>query len=143
LCQTAGEFRCCHDASIEFGDLCLQHPQLRTQSGNAVACGFRHAIEQLLDAIAPNWCHDAKLGQTSADRIDDRILLAREEVRVRWSIRQLCSDVLASTNRIFGRTTASQIASASAASFFCRFILAPPNRGHLNSNRIRHARAGK
>src|SRR2546422_183313 len=42
--------------------------------------------------------------------------------RVRWSIRQLCcSGVLVSTNRMFALVTASQIASASAASFFCRF----------------------
>jgi hypothetical protein len=103
------------------GICALQHPQLRAQSGNAVACGFRHAIEQLLDAVAPNRPHDAKPGQMCADRIDDRILLAREELRVRWSIRQLrCSDVLASTNRLFGRTTASQITPASAESFFCR-----------------------
>jgi len=32
-----------------------------------------------------------------------------------------CSSVFTGTNRMFGRVTASQIASASAASFFCRF----------------------
>ena len=43
--------------------------------------------------------------------------------RVRWSIRQLCcSGVLVDTNRIFALVTASQIASASAASFFCRLM---------------------
>src|SRR5258708_12672330 len=42
--------------------------------------------------------------------------------RVRWSIRQLCcSGVLVSTNRMFALVTASQMASASAASFLCRF----------------------
>jgi hypothetical protein len=41
--------------------------------------------------------------------------------RVRWSIRQLCcSSVLVGTNRMFALVTASQMASASAASFFCR-----------------------
>ncbi len=41
--------------------------------------------------------------------------------RVRWSIRQLCcSGVLVATNRMFALVTASQMASASAASFFCR-----------------------
>src|SRR4029078_9181880 len=41
--------------------------------------------------------------------------------RVRWSIRQLCcSGVLVGTNRILALVTASQMASASVASFFCR-----------------------
>jgi signal transduction histidine kinase len=41
--------------------------------------------------------------------------------RVRWSVRQLCcSGVLVATNRIVDLVTASQIASASVASFFCR-----------------------
>src|SRR5262245_9912822 len=41
--------------------------------------------------------------------------------RVRWSIRQLCcSGVLVATKRMFALVTASQMASASAASFFCR-----------------------
>jgi hypothetical protein len=42
--------------------------------------------------------------------------------RARCSIITLCcSTVFGSTKRIDGRCTASQIASASAASFFCRF----------------------
>src|SRR4029434_3564625 len=41
--------------------------------------------------------------------------------RARCSIRQLCcSTVLVGTNRMLGRVTASQIASASVLSFFCR-----------------------
>ncbi len=41
--------------------------------------------------------------------------------RVRWSISPLCcSGVLIGTNRILVLVTASQMASASAASFFCR-----------------------
>jgi hypothetical protein len=41
--------------------------------------------------------------------------------RTRWSTVMLCcSSLLISTNRIVGRVTASQIASASAASFFWR-----------------------
>jgi hypothetical protein len=43
--------------------------------------------------------------------------------RVRWSIRQLCrSGVLVSTNRMLALVTASQIASASAASFLCHLL---------------------
>jgi hypothetical protein len=33
-----------HDASVEFEDLRLQHPQLRAESNNTFACGIRHAI---------------------------------------------------------------------------------------------------
>src|SRR5262249_5357720 len=41
--------------------------------------------------------------------------------RVRWSTRPLCcSGVLVATNRMLALLTASQIASASVASFFCR-----------------------
>jgi len=41
--------------------------------------------------------------------------------RVRWSIRQLCCSVIfVGTNRMFALVTASQIASASVESFFCR-----------------------
>ena len=40
---------------------------------------------------------------------------------MRCSIKQLCcSAVLVSTNRILALVTASQMASASVASFFCR-----------------------
>ena len=46
----------------------------------------------------------------------------RKSCRVRWSTRTDCwSVVFVSTNRMLGAVTASQIASASVASFFCRF----------------------
>ena len=56
------------------------------------------------------------------DLKNHRGLLTNEQMAgVRWSIRQLCcSRVLVATNRMFARVTASQMASASAASFFCR-----------------------
>ena len=77
--------------------------------------------EQLFNTIASDRGYDAKLGKMGADCIDQRGLLADDRCRVRWSIRQLCcSGVLVATNRMFALVTASQIASASAESFFCR-----------------------
>jgi hypothetical protein len=44
------------------------------------------------------------------------------KLRVRCSVKQLCcSGVLVATNRMLALVTASQIASASTASFLCRF----------------------
>ena len=49
------------------------------------------------------------------------IKLGHEARRARWSTRPLCcSGVLVGTNRMLALVTASQMASASAASFFCR-----------------------
>ena len=115
--------------SVEVQNLRFEHPQLGAERpkararklGQPFVIGIGDDIEQFLDAIAPDRRDDAKLGKMGADRVDYRSLLANEEMGVRWSIRQLCcSGVLVSTNRIVGRLTASQIASASEASFFCR-----------------------
>jgi len=75
-----------HDALVEFEDLRLQHPQLCTESGQTLARDLRHAIilrishniEQLLNAVAPDRRHDAKLGKMRPDGIDDGILLAHK-----------------------------------------------------------------
>jgi hypothetical protein len=77
--------------------------------------------EQLLDTIAPNRRDNPELCKMGADRIDPAVCWRMKRWRVRWSIRPLCcSGVLVATNRIFALVTASQMASASAASFFCR-----------------------
>src|SRR6476620_409618 len=50
--------------------------------------------------------------------------------RVRWSTKPLCcSGVLVGTNRMLALVTASQMASASAASFFCRLSRVEERRG--------------
>ena len=117
------------DQPIELQNPCLQHPQLGAESCNAdtgdlglaLVVDVSNDAEQLLDTPATDWCDNAKLSKMRADRIDHSGLLADEEMRVRCSIRQpCCSDVLVSTNRMLGRPTASQIASASVASFFRR-----------------------
>jgi hypothetical protein len=78
-------------------------------------------LEQLFNTSASDRGDDAELGEVSSDRIDNCLCCRMNRWRVRWSIRQLCcSVVFVATNRIFALVTASQIASASAESFFCR-----------------------
>ena len=65
--------------------------------------------------------HDPELCEMGTNCIDYRGLLANEQMACARSIRQLCcSGVLVATKRMFALVTASQMASASAASFFCR-----------------------
>jgi len=65
--------------------------------------------------------HDPELGKVRADRIDHSGLLTDEEMAGAMEHQAaLLLGVLVSTNRMFARVTASQMASASAASFFCR-----------------------
>jgi len=61
----------------------------------------------------------------SPDRLISVVRWRMNNWRVRCSTRMLCcSQVLSSTKRIVGLVTASQIASASAASFFWIFTYA-------------------
>jgi hypothetical protein len=79
-------------------------------------------MEQGLHPIAANRCDDAELGKMRADRIDHCGLLPNEQVpRPMKHQAALLLGVLVATNRILALVTASQIASASAASFLCRF----------------------
>ena len=65
---------------------------------------------------------DAKLGEMTAQRIDQHRSLGTKGSRTLWSIRTDCwSTVLTATKRIVGRVIASAIASASAASVLPRF----------------------
>jgi hypothetical protein len=85
-----------------------------------VTC-IRDNAEQLFDTMASDRRDDSKLRKVSTDSID-YCLLRMNKCRVRCSVRQLCcSGVLVATNRTFGLATASQIASASVASFLCHF----------------------
>jgi hypothetical protein len=106
-----------------------------TEATNAVAsmastCDLRHPwftaaghdADKLFHSFTSNRCDDAKFGKMRADRIDYGRLLADEKMaRAVEHYKQLCcSGVLVATNRMFGQVTASQMASASVASFFCR-----------------------
>ena len=117
------------DAAIEGQYLGFQCHQLGAQRGKARARHFREPgvidigndFQQLLDAVASNRRYDPELCKAGADRVIIAVCWRINKCRVRCSVRQLCcSGVLVGTNRMFGLVTASQIASASAASFFWR-----------------------
>jgi hypothetical protein len=78
-------------------------------------------MKQFRDPFAPDRRDNAELGEMRSDRINDRGLLADEQMAyamkhqatlLLWRLGWHKSHV--------GLLTASQIASASAASFFCR-----------------------
>ncbi len=78
-------------------------------------------MEQFLDTFAADRGDDPELGQVGSDRIDHSSLLTDEQMaRAMEHQATLLLDVLVGTNRMLALVTASQIASASAASFFCR-----------------------
>ena len=119
----------CHDAAIESQDLGFQCQQLSPKSshtgpgylGEPGVVDIDDDFEQLLDASAPDRCDDSELGKVRPDGIDDGRLLANEQMsRAMEAQAALLLGRLVGTKRMFRRVTASQIASASAASFFCR-----------------------
>ena len=66
--------------------------------------------------------YDVKLRRVAAQSVHQHCRFRIKSSRTRCSIRTLCcSSLFTGTKRIVGRATASQIASASVASFFCRF----------------------
>src|SRR4029450_7914981 len=77
-----------HNLTVEIENLRLQRPQMRTESKEAGARNLRQPfvayigdhIEQLFNAIASDWCDNAKLGKMGTDRIDHRGLLANEQM---------------------------------------------------------------
>src|SRR6187200_1083840 len=103
-------------------DLCGEHfKHWRAKSGSRASLGSRTTAISLptlrkpCGAITPNSAKCPRKAFTSAVRWRT----SRSRPRCSSSA-ACCSAVLAGTNRIVGRTTASQIASASAASFLFR-----------------------
>jgi hypothetical protein len=92
------------------------------QVRDAVIIGVGGDLEQLLDAAPADRRHNAELSQMRAGmELIAAVCWRMNRCRVRCSIRQACwSGVFTGTKRMLGRCTASQIASASAASFFWR-----------------------
>ena len=113
------------DHTIELQYLSLQHSQLGAERCNtrtrdlgqsSVTCISDH-VEQLVDTIASDRRDDAKLGHCARMALITEVCCRTNRWRVRCSVRPLCcSGVLVSTKRMFALVTASQIASASAAS---------------------------
>ena len=78
-----------------------------------------HDMQQFRNSIAPYRCDDAGLGKVSPDRINHRGLLADEQVAC--AVKHQAALLLRrprGTNRMLALATASQMASASAMSFF-------------------------
>jgi hypothetical protein len=77
-----------HDAAIKGQDLGFQCQQLSPKSSHAgpgylgepSVVGIGNNFEQLLDTIAPDRCDDPELGQLRTNGIDDRRLLANEQM---------------------------------------------------------------
>jgi hypothetical protein len=82
--------------------------------------GIHDDSKQLFDTLPPHRGYDPELGHVGADGVDHRGLLADEELaRAMEHQAALLLGRLGSTNRILALVAASQMASASAASFFC------------------------
>lgn len=65
---------------------------------------------------------DSELRKMCTQGVDHIVRLRTSSNRARYNINTLrCSSLFTGTKRIVGRVTASQISSASDASFFCRF----------------------
>ena len=119
----------CHDHAVELQDLRFDTLKLSSQQHEAAHGIFRQTlvvgisdhVQQVLDAVAADRRHDTEFGQVRADGIDQRVCCLMKIAGCDAAPERCCSVVLISTNRMLGRVTASQIASASAASFFCRF----------------------
>ena len=74
------------DHAIELWNLCLQHPQVGTESGHsrtgqrlATVCHL-HLRRQLVNRMASDWRDDPELRKVGADGNDHRGLLADEQV---------------------------------------------------------------
>ena len=77
--------------------------------------------EKFLDTAAPDRRNNPKLGKVGPDRIDHRSLLTDEQMaRAVEHQAALLLGRPGGTNRMLALVTASQMASASVASFFCR-----------------------
>ena len=78
-------------------------------------------MEQFRDSFALDRRDNAELGKVGSDRINHRGLLADKQMaRAMEHQATLLLRGLVGTNRMVALETASQIASASAMSFFCR-----------------------
>jgi hypothetical protein len=117
------------DHSIKLQDLLSETEQLAAQSRKAGAHKLRHPVvlrigndtQQFLDPSAPDRSGNAEFGKVSANRVDHRGLLANQQMTRAMEYQPaVLLGLLVGTNRMLDRVTASQIASASAVSFFCR-----------------------
>lgn len=90
-----------------------RHIDCRLLAGD-LACQSKGAQQNFGDI-------DAELGQQTADHVDQLRALLDQEIARTMEGQCCCSADFIATNRMVGRVTASQIASASTASFLPRF----------------------
>jgi hypothetical protein len=110
-----------HHYAIALQNLGLQHPQLGAEShdtgtrnlGQPFVARIGNHFEQFIDTLASDRRDDPELGKMKRIALITAVCWRMKRWRVRCSIR-------VSTNRMLALVTASQMASASAASFFCR-----------------------
>ena len=117
-----------HDHPIELHNLLLEADQLIAERGKTRTSNLWHPfvarvgnnMQQFRDPFTPDRRDNAELGEVRSGQINHSGLLADKQMACAVKhIRQLCcSGVLVGTNRMVAVVTASQIASASAASFF-------------------------
>src|SRR5262245_58641393 len=118
------------DHAVELQELCFQGSQLGAESQQTGACNLGQSFvtyigddtEEVFNTSTSNRCDDAKLGKMGTDRVDNLGLLANKQMprAMEHQAALLFRRVLVATNRMLALLTASQIASASVASFFCR-----------------------
>ena len=103
-------------------ELGRQHDDARARIDRQPRVLFvRHDRKQFRDPGVALRRNDAELGQVRSEGVDALGALTDQQIAVRCCINwPCCSADLTCTKRIVGRRTASQIASASAASFLLR-----------------------
>src|SRR5258708_10306136 len=77
-----------HDQPVELQNLLLEAEQLSTEGGKARAGNLRHPfvvrvgnnMQQFRNPFAPDWRHNAELGEVRADRVNHGGLLADEQM---------------------------------------------------------------
>src|SRR5260370_9448985 len=116
-----------HDHPIKLQDLLLEAEQLIAKRGKARTANLRHPfvarignnMQQFGDSLTPDRRDNAELGKVSPDRVNHCGLLASHHMKCAVKHQAaLLLNVFVGTNRMLALVTASQIASASAASFF-------------------------
>src|SRR6478752_3495124 len=118
-----------HDHPIELQNLFLEPAQLtpsaarhiRATTGTRLSLASVTTLSNVSIPLRPTGATIPNSARWARITLITAVCWRMNRWRVRWSVKQLCcSGVLVSTNRMFALVTASQMASASAASFFWR-----------------------
>src|SRR6476646_4031153 len=116
-----------HDQSIELHNLLFETEQLSAERGETCAGNLRHPpvawvgnnMQSSVTPLRPTGATMPNSARCARIALITAVCWRMNRWRVRWSIRQLCcSGVLVGTDRMLALATASQMASASAMSFF-------------------------